>query len=197
MGKAFLSDLVSTAGKIYKESNANYRLNLHCDELSEIIQDSFVKILNKAGGAGFQVTAYAQTIQDMEVSLGSKAKAEVTEGNFNTLIMLRVKNEETANLLVKVLPHVGVVDHTQVSMVNDTPHGEDGVYFNTTNEDRAQTTSIPMIDVHDIISLPKGQAFVLVNGGELYKLRVPLPINNQLTLCNMRSIMYEANQLKK
>lgn len=93
VGKAFLSDLVSTAGKIYKESNANYRLNLHCDELSEIIQDSFVKILNKAGGAGFQVTAYAQTIQDMEVALGSKAKAEVTEGNFNTLIMLRVKNE--------------------------------------------------------------------------------------------------------
>jgi len=43
VGKAFLSDLVSTAGKIYKESHANYRLNLHCDELSEIIQDSFVK----------------------------------------------------------------------------------------------------------------------------------------------------------
>ena len=104
VGKAFLSDLVSTAGKIYKESNANYRLNLHCDELSEIIQDSFVKILNKAGGAGFQVTAYAQTKQDLEVALGSRAKAEVTEGNLNTLIILRVKNEETANLLIKILP---------------------------------------------------------------------------------------------
>lgn len=175
VGKAFLSDLVSTAGKIYKESNASYRLNLHCDELSEIIQDSFVKILNKAGGAGFQVTAYAQTIQDMEVALGSKAKAEVTEGNFNTLIMLRPKNEETANLLIKMLPQVGVVDHTQVSLVNDTPHGEDGVYFNTTNEDRVQTSSVPMIDVNDVISLPKGQAYVLVNGGELFKIRIPLP----------------------
>lgn len=179
VGKAFLSDLVSTAGKIYKESNTHYRLNLHCDELSEIIQDSFVKILNKAGGAGFQVTAYAQTIQDMEVALGSKAKAEVTEGNFNTLIMLRVKNEETANLLVKMLPEVGIVDHTQVSMVNDTPHGEDNIYFNTTNEDRVQTSSVPMIDVNDVISLPKGQAFVLVNGGELYKVRIPLPRGNQ------------------
>lgn len=176
VGKAFLSDLVSTAGKIYKEQDAHYTLNLHCDELSEIIQDSFVKILNKAGGAGFQVTAYAQTIQDMEVALGSRAKADVSEGNFNTLIMLRVKNEETANLLVKVLPQVGVVGHTQVSMVNDTPHGEDGVYFNTTNEDRVQTSSIPMIGVDDIISLPKGQAFVLVNGGEFYKVRMPLPV---------------------
>lgn len=177
VGKAFLSDLVSTAGKIYKEPNARYTLNLHCDELSEIIQDSFVKILNKAGGAGFQVTAYAQTIQDMEVALGSRAKAEVSEGNFNTLIMLRVKNEETANLLVKVLPQVGVVGHTQVSMVNDTPHGDDGVYFNTTNEDRVQTSSVPMIWVDDIVSLPKGQAFMIVNGGEVYKIRIPLPLS--------------------
>lgn len=195
VGKAFLSDLVSTAGKIYKESNSNYRLNLHCDELSEIIQDSFVKILNKAGGAGFQVTAYAQTIQDMEVALGSKARAEVTEGNFNTLIMLRVKNEETANLLVKMLPQVGVVDHTQVSMVNDTPHGEDGVYFNTTNEDRVQTSSVPMIDVNDVISLPKGQAFVLVNGGELYKARIPLPLNDGLVPKDIKSVIREINPL--
>ena len=196
VGKAFLSDLVSTAGKIYKESNANYKLNLHCDELSEIIQDSFVKILNKAGGAGFQVTAYAQTKQDMEVALGSRAKAEVIEGNLNTLIMLRVKNEETANLLVKVLPQVGVVGHTQVSMVNDTPHGEDGVYFNTTNEDRVQTTAVPMIEVNDIISLPKGQAFVLVNGGELYKIRIPLPLNDGLAPKDIKSVIREINQLK-
>lgn len=193
VGKAFLSDLVSTAGKIYKESNANYRLNLHCDELSEIIQDSFVKILNKAGGAGFQVTAYAQTIQDMEVSLGSRAKAEVTKGNFNTLIMLRVKNEETANLLVKVLPQIGVIDHTQMSMVNDTPNGEDGVYFNTTNEDRVQTTSVPMVDVNDLISLPKGQAFVLVNGGELYKVRMPLPLNNPTVGLNIIHLLSKVN----
>ncbi|HRD70566.1 MAG TPA: type IV conjugative transfer system coupling protein TraD [Legionella sp.] len=195
VGKAFLSDLVSTAGKIYKESNAHYRLNLHCDELSEIIQDSFVKILNKAGGAGFQVTAYAQTKQDLEVALGSKAKAEVTEGNLNTLIMLRVKNEETANLLVKVLPKVDVVDYSQVSMVNDTPHGEDGVYFNTTNEDRVQTTQVNMIDVNDIISLPKGQAFVLVNGGELYKVRIPLPVNDGLAPKDIKSAIRAINQL--
>ena len=196
VGKAFLSDLVSTAGKIYKESNANYRLNLHCDELSEIIQDSFVKILNKAGCAGFQVTAYAQTKQDMEVALGSRAKAEVTEGNLNTIIMLRVKNEETANLLVKLLPPVGVIGHTQVSMVNDTPHGEDGVYFNTTNEDRVQTSAVPMIDVNDIISLPKGQAFVLVNGGELYKVRIPMPLNDGLAPQDIKSVITQINRLK-
>ena len=197
VGKAFLSDLVSTAGKIYKESNANYQLNLHCDELSEIIQDSFVKILNKAGGAGFQVTAYAQTKQDLEVALGSRAMAEVTEGNLNTLVIMRVKNEETANLLIKILPQVGVIGHTQVSMVNDTPHGEDGVYFNTTNEDRVQTSAVPMIEVNDIISLPKGQAFVLVNGGELYKVRIPLPLNDGLTPTDIKQVIRQINYPEK
>ena len=194
VGKAFLSDLVSTAGKIYKEPKANYRLNLHCDELSEIIQTSFVKILNKAGGAGFQVTAYAQTKQDLEVALGSKAMAEVTKGNLNTLIMLRVENEETANLLVSVLPQVHVVSHTQVSMVSDTPRGEDGVYFNTTNEDRVQTIAVPMIEINDIVSLPKGQAFLSVNGGELYKIRIPLPVNDGLAPADIQSVMYQINQ---
>ncbi len=194
VGKAFLSDLVSTAGKIYKESHANYKLNLHCDELSEIIQDSFIKILNKAGGAGFQVTAYAQTKQDLEVALGSRAMAEVTEGNLNTLIIMRVKNEETANLLVKILPQVGVIGHTQVSMVNDTPHGEEGIFFNTTNEDRVQTSAIPMIEVNDVISLPKGQAFVLVNGGELYKIRIPLPLNDGLAPTDIKQVIRKINQ---
>ncbi|PJE14458.1 type IV conjugative transfer system coupling protein TraD [Legionella sp.] len=197
VGKAFLSDLVSTAGKIYKESHANYRLNLHCDELSEIIQDSFVKILNKAGGAGFQVTAYAQTKQDLEVALGSKAMAEVTKGNLNTLIILRVENDETANLLIKVLPSVDVVSHTQVSMVSDTPHGEEGIFFNTTNEDRVQKNSIGMLEVNDITSLPKGQAFVLVNGGELYKVRIPLPTNDGLAPEDIKSVLFEINKLEQ
>jgi hypothetical protein len=81
-------------------------------------------------------------------------------------------------------------------MVNDTPHGEDGVYFNTTNEDRVQTTSVPMIDVNDIISLPKGQAFVLVNGGELYKVRMPLPVSDGLVLKDIRELIRNINHLK-
>lgn len=192
-GKAFLADLVSTAGKIYKDANHQFRLNFHCDELSEIIQDSFVKILNKAGGAGFQVTAYAQTKQDLEVALGSTAMAEMTEGNLNTLIMMRVKNEETANLLVRILPQVGVVGHTQVSMANDTPHGNEGIYFTTTNEDRIQTTNVPMLEISDIISLPKGQAFVFVNGGELYKIRIPMPSNKESISADIKTLIRQIN----
>ena len=119
--------------------------------------------------------------------------AEMTEGNLNTLIMMRVKNEETANLLIKILPQIGVVGHTQVSMVNDTPHGEEGIYFNTTNEDRVQTTNVPMVEVSDIISLPKGQAFVFVNGGELYKVRIPMPSNDKSVPTDIKQLIREIN----
>jgi len=46
--------------------------------------------VNKAGGAGFQVTAYTQTWSDIEARIGNAAKAGQIAGNFNTLIMLRV-----------------------------------------------------------------------------------------------------------
>jgi hypothetical protein len=34
-----------------------------------------VPLLNKAGGAGFQVTAYTQTWSDVEARIGNRAKA--------------------------------------------------------------------------------------------------------------------------
>jgi hypothetical protein len=61
-------------------------------------------------------------------------------------------------------------------LVNDTPHGDDGVYFNKTNEDRVLTSSVSMIGAEDIVSLPKGQAFIFVSDAEIYKVRLPLPL---------------------
>ena len=52
-----------------------------------------------------------------------------------------------------------------------------------------------MIDVNDIISLPKGQAFVLVNGGELYKIRIPLPLNDGLAPKDIKNVIRHINQL--
>jgi hypothetical protein len=66
-------------------------ISVHADEFNELIGDVFVPLRNMAGGAGFQVTAYTQTWSDGEARSGSRAKAGQVAGNFNTLIMLRVK----------------------------------------------------------------------------------------------------------
>ena len=41
--------------------------------------------------------------------------------------------------------------------------------------DRLTVTEVPIISENDVMSLPKGQAFALVEGARLWKLRMPLP----------------------
>lgn len=50
--------------------------------------------------------------------------------------------------------------------------------FTSRNEDRLSTETVPTLTPADLINLPKGQAFALLNGGNLYKLRMPLPLQD-------------------
>jgi len=140
-----------------------------------MIGDEFIPLLNKAGGAGFQVTAYTQTWADVEARLGNRAKAEQVGGNFNSLVMLRVKNVSTAEILTKQLPKVQLASKTAVSGVTDMGDPSSETEFTSRNEDRITAQEAPMLDPSDMVQLPKGQAFALINGGKLWKLRIPLP----------------------
>jgi hypothetical protein len=106
VGNYMFADMVSVAGHIYKHvvgtnheegygqrcsSQSIPTISLHADEFNELIGDEFVPLLNKAGGAGFQVTAYTQTWSDVEARIDNRAKAGEVAGNFNTMLMLRVK----------------------------------------------------------------------------------------------------------
>lgn len=183
VGNAMFSDLTSTAGRIYKfgagygqsEAFAKRKIAIHADEFNELIGDEFVPLLNKAGGAGYQVTVYTQTWSDVEAKIGNKAKAAQIGGNLNTLIMLRVKNTETAEILTDQLPQVEVLSHMLVSGSTDGSNADDLIHFTASAEDRFTKREIPMIQPADLVQLPKGQAFALVEGGQLIKLRLPLP----------------------
>ncbi|WP_457922297.1 TraM recognition domain-containing protein, partial [Pseudomonas syringae] len=65
-------------------------------------------MINKGGGAGMQVTAYTQTMSDIEAKIGNKAKAGQVIGNFNNVFMLRVRETSTAELLTNQLPKAQV-----------------------------------------------------------------------------------------
>ena len=183
VGNSMFADLTSVAGKLYKfgqgygqtVSSSSRRIAIHADEFNELIGDEFIPLLNKAGGAGFQVTAYTQTWSDVEARIGSRAKAGQIGGNFNTLIMLRVKNTETAELLTDQLPEVNLVSMMVVSSASDTNDPADFADFASRNEDRISTEAHPLLTPADLVQLPKGQAFALIEGGQLYKIRMPLP----------------------
>ena len=185
VGNAMFSDLTSIAGQIYKHGTgygesgidqSKTKIAIHADEFNELIGDEFIPLLNKAGGAGYQVTVYTQTWSDVEAKIGSAAKAGQIGGNLNNLIMLRVKNTETAEILTNQLPEVNVVTTTQLSGVSDIGNPEDFEDFATQNEDRVAVSAVPMITASDLVSLPKGQAFALIEGGQLYKIRMPYKI---------------------
>lgn len=194
VGNSMFADLVSVAGQIYKhgvdpgqdhdqrqENRGTAKrpltptISLHADEFNELIGDEFVPLLNKAGGAGFQVTAYTQTWFDVEARLGNRAKAGQVAGNFNTLLMLRVKELDTAAMLTDQLPRVEVFTLMSVSGVDDSSDPGSGVDFKSRNEDRISVSEVPMLTAADMVTLPKGQAFALLEGGQLWKIRIPLP----------------------
>ena len=183
VGNSMFADLTSVAGSLYKfgvgrglpGEIAPRRIAIHADEFNELIGDEFIPLLNKAGGAGFQVTAYTQTWSDVEARIGSPAKAGQIAGNFNTLIMLRVKEVATAELLTSQLPEVQVVSTVVSSSVSDTNDPVDFADFASRNEDRITLETVQMLTPTDLVQLPKGEAFALIHGGQLYKIRMPLP----------------------
>lgn len=177
VGASMFSDLTSTLGGIYKGSEAFKRICLHADEFSELLGDQFIPMANKGGGAGLQITAYTQTSADLAVGIGDSEKANQLSGNFNTLIVLRVKNKETALVLTEQLPDVQVSQLTVVTSARDSSDVDSSTHFTSTNEDRITTENVPILSANDIVSLPKGQAFMFTQG-TLYKVRIPLPDNS-------------------
>jgi len=185
VGNSMLSDLVSTAGHIYKHGYEAGMLDgkegklpkiyLHGDELNSLIGDEFLPMCNRAAGSGVVLTGYTQSRADLEVPYGSEtSKARVIEGNFNNLICMRVRDRYSAELLTDMLPEVELSTVMQVSGATDSSNIDNETDFTSTTQDRISVVAGPMLEPSSVMSLPKGQAFALINGGELYKLRIPL-----------------------
>ncbi|MCX4030186.1 type IV conjugative transfer system coupling protein TraD [Endozoicomonas sp. SM1973] len=183
VGESMFSDLTSLAGYFYKNGyNSGLKnkkkkgevpsISIHGDEFSDLLGPKFITLVNKSGGAGYQLTLYTQTWNDIAASLGDQFKAGQIAGNIGTIIMFRVTDTQTAEVITEKLPTVKVKSLMTVSGVNDTATGE--FSFTSNNQDRISAEKVPMLTPADINALPKGQAFALLNGSQLYKIRMPL-----------------------
>ncbi|MEQ9866030.1 type IV conjugative transfer system coupling protein TraD [Pectobacterium aroidearum] len=185
VGNSMFSDMVSVTGHIYKfgiddglpgaSADTKVPINVHADEFNELMGNEFIPMINKGGGAGIQVTAYTQTLSDIEARIGNRAKAGQVVGNFNNLFMLRVRETATAELLTKQLPKVEVYTTTVVSGATDSSDIYTKTDFTSNTQDRISMSSVPMIEPSHVVQLPKGQCFALLQGGNLWKVRMPLP----------------------
>ncbi|HFI4754896.1 TPA: type IV conjugative transfer system coupling protein TraD [Escherichia coli] len=205
VGNSMFADLVSVAGHIYKhgihaglpgEGDSKVPINLHCDEFNELMGDEFIPLINKGGGAGMQVTAYTQTSSDIEARIGNAAKTAQVQGNFNNLIMLRVRENRTAELLTTQLPQVEIYTKTLVSGHQDTDISA-GQDFTSSTQDRVGTVKVPLLEPADVVTLPKGQAFALLEGGQLWKIRMPLPAGDVDDKLMPQSIAKIAEEMRR
>lgn len=211
VGSTMFSDLVSTLGRIYKDGyeiegldepgTVRRNIRLHADEFSDLIREDFIPLLNKGGGAGasakggFSVVAYTQTLSDIKSRLGDAAKAGQTLGNLNTVLMLRVKEPETADLLVKQVGKVTVVESYIETGASDNPDSASGPVFRSSSSQRIVPKDVSMIDIDDIIQLPKGQAFLISNGGQLTKIRLPILVPGKVTVpASLQSMVDDMRQ---
>jgi hypothetical protein len=62
-----------------------------------------------------------------------------------------------------------------VSGATDTADPDAHTDFTSSSQDRFTTTAVPLIEPAHIIALPKGQMFSFQEGGQLWKVRMPLP----------------------
>ena len=92
-----------------------------------------------------RVTAYTQTMSDIEARIGSRAKAGQVIGNFNNLFMLRVRETITAELLTRQLPQVEVYTTSLVSGATDSSDPSGNTAFTSNTQDRVTSTSVPPV----------------------------------------------------
>lgn len=198
VGNSMFADLTSIAGRLYKHGDTQglpvidghkaRKIALHADEFNELVGKEFIPMVNKAGGAGFQVNAYTQTGDDILAGIGNQAMAGQIRGNLNTLIMLRVKDPVTAEFMTDQLPKVRVYQKVIQSSVTDNNDPDSPVDFVSQNTDRRDENDADMLIPADLMSLPKGQAFAIWGGGHLHKLRLPLAGKDPLFPKDMTAI---------
>ncbi len=183
VGNSMFADLVSVAGHIYKhgvmdglpQTEENPAISLHCDEFSELMGDEFIPLINKGGGAGVEVTAYTQTLSDIEARIGDRAKAtgrrQLQQSDHDAgagICHRRIVDEATA---------AGgcALSNSISSGVADSADAQGNIGFSSNTRDRMSSIQVPLLEPASLVQLPKGQAFALLEGGQLWKLRIPLP----------------------
>jgi conjugal transfer pilus assembly protein TraD len=61
-----------------------------------------------------------------------------------------------------------------MAQATDSPDPSNEVAFTSAVREQITTQRVPAINTNDLLNLPKGQAFAMIEGGQLYKLRLPL-----------------------
>lgn len=170
IGAIALADLAARAGMRYNLGTYQ-RIALFVDEVSNVINQPLIEILNKGVESGVFTTCAMQTLADLAKRLGSEVAARMALGNLNNLIALRSKDRPTQDFIVETFGKTAIhslrVGQTHGS---DVHLGDFSASYSTTLSE----TSEEMVPADVLGKLPNLQYFASVSGGRLIKGRFPI-----------------------
>jgi conjugal transfer pilus assembly protein TraD len=170
IGALALSDLAARAGMRYNLGSQG-RITLVVDEVSNVINQPMIEILNKGAEGGIHSICAMQTLADLAKRMGSEDAARMALGNFNNLIALRSKDRPTQDFIVETFGDTAI--HTRRVGMNqgaDAHLGDFSMGY-TVQVTEAMEAMIP-VDV--LGKLPNLQFFASVSGGRILKGRFPI-----------------------
>lgn len=167
IGSLLLADLAALAGMIYNYKDVKKPINIFVDEAAEVVNDSFIQILNKGRGAGLRCFTATQTIADFNVRTGSYDKTRQMLGNFNNWLALRTNDFDTQNYLSQSLRK------TRIQVKNSSYSNSDALSASHSSQSlHYETTQLITSDL--LAELRNFEYIARVSGGELIKGRLPV-----------------------
>jgi conjugal transfer pilus assembly protein TraD len=170
IGAIFLADLAAFAGIRYN-LGGNQRISLFVDEVSNVINQPLIEILNKGAEGGIYTTCAMQTLADLARRLGSEVAARMALGNLNNLIALRSKDRPTQDFITETFGKTMI--HSMRVGINSAADAHLGdftaAYSTQLNETLEETVPADVLG-----KLPNLQYFASVSGGRLIKGRFPI-----------------------
>lgn len=172
IGSIALADLAAYAGTRYDSGTVDTVVNLLCDEVAEITNAQLTQILNKGRGAKVRAVIATQTLADLTARLGNEAKALQQIGNANNVIILRVQDPNTAELLSKGMQEfkARTVQRSHSQSLQAEPHS----VWNGSYGESLQTESVPLITPDMLMRLPPLHFIARLADGRTVKGRFPI-----------------------
>lgn len=170
IGALALADLAARAGMRYN-LGGDRRISLFVDEVSNVINQPLIEILNKGAEGGISTTCAMQTLADLARRLGSQDAARMALGNLNNLIALRSKDRPTQDFIVETFGKTAI--H---SVRFGLSHGADAHLGDFSSSYSTQLTESfeEMVPADVLGKLPNLQYFASVSGGRIVKGRFPI-----------------------
>ena len=181
IGSLLLADLTSVAGSRYDYSErlgqVNTPVNIFVDEASEVVNDPFIQMLNKARGANFRIWVATQTYADFESKLQDKAKATQVLANVNNIIAFRTLDPETQKYFCDPIPKTRIkyVMRTQGQSTDSNEPIVHGANFG----ERLMEEEGDLISPQLLGLLPGLEYIARISGGHIVKGRIPILVADE------------------